>query len=170
MSSKDGYINLIADGNLTWWSVSACTSDSGNALENWQNRRHEVSMKIYARITRSVWRVGAEANTLPTYEGFPNLAYFLVEFEEKSIESQRFSTLDYVLKDMPARWWGTHKQSISKWTQCRRLMEIKFREEINYPDHKYTGLTNTRKHIEHYQGIWKEYSWQKWVHWFIHTL
>ena len=63
--------------------------------------------------------------------------------------------MDYVLKYMPARWWGTHKQSISKWTQCRRLMEIIFEEEINYPDKKYIVLTDPRKHIEHFRGIGK---------------
>ena len=101
---------------------------------------------------------------LDTYEGLPNLASFLEEFEEKVTESQRLSALEYVLKSTPTRWWGTHKQSISKWPQCRRLMEIRFGEEINYSDQKYTGLTNPTKHIEHYHGIWKEYSLQEWVH------
>ena len=49
---------------------------------------HEVSMQRCARIARVVRRVGAEAGALPTYEGLPNLAYFLVEFEEKATKSQ----------------------------------------------------------------------------------
>ena len=53
---------------------------------------------------------------LPRYEGFPNIASFLEEFEEKVTKSQRFSGLDYVLKATPARWWGTQKQSIFEWT------------------------------------------------------
>ena len=99
---------------------------------------HEVSMRICVRVTRVVRRVGAEAGTLPTYEGFPNLASVLEEFEEKVTKSHRFSALDYVLKPMATRWWDTHKQSISKWPQCRRLMEIIFGEEISYFDQKYT--------------------------------
>ena len=61
---------------------------------------------------------------LPTYEGLPKIAYFLVEFEEKVIESQQLSNLDYVLNATPARWRGTHKQSIFEWPQSRILMEI----------------------------------------------
>ena len=115
MSSKEEYINPTADRNLSWCSVSSCTSESGDALENWQKRLHEVSMRRCVRITRVFRRVGAEASTLPTYEGLPNIASFLEEFEEKVTESQWFSTLDYVLKATPTRWWGTHKHSISEW-------------------------------------------------------
>ena len=63
---------------------------------------------------------------LPTYQGLPNIASFLEEFEEKVTESQRLSALDHMMKATPARWWGTNKQYISEWTQCRRLMEIIF--------------------------------------------
>ena len=77
MYSKEDYINPTADGNLSWRSVSSCMSDSGEALENWHNRLHEVSMCICAITTRVVRRVGSEASALPTYEGFPNLASFL---------------------------------------------------------------------------------------------
>ena len=83
MSSKEDYINPMADGNLSWRSVSSCTSNSGDALENWQNILHEVSMHRCVKFTRVVHRVGAEASVLPTYEGFHNLASFLEEFEEK---------------------------------------------------------------------------------------
>ena len=88
MYSKEDYINPIADGNLSWPSVSLCTSDSGEALENWQNMLHEVSMRRCARLTKVVRRVGVEASALPMYEGLPNLASFLEEFEEKVTESQ----------------------------------------------------------------------------------
>ena len=75
--------------------------------------------------------------------------YFLVEFEEKVAESQRLSALDFVLKATPIRWWGTHEQYISEWPQCRRLLEIRFGEEIIYTSCKYTGLENPVEHIEH---------------------
>ena len=97
----------------------------------------------------------------PRYEGLLNLASFLVEFEEKVIESQRLSALDYVLKVAPARWWATHKHTISEWTQCRRLMEIIFGKEISCPDQKYTGLKDPRKHIEHCRRTWKEHPRQE---------
>ena len=88
--------------------------DSGDALEIWQNRLHKVSMRRCVRITRDFRRVGAKASTLPTYEGLPKLASFLEYFEEKITESQRLSTLDYVLKATPARRWSTKKWSISE--------------------------------------------------------
>ena len=77
MSLRADYINPTTDGKLSWWSVSSCTSDSGESLENWQNHPHEVFMRICARITIFVQRVGDEEIELPTYEGFLNLAYFI---------------------------------------------------------------------------------------------
>ena len=77
-----------------------------------------------------------------------------MDFEEKVTESHRLCSSDFVLKYMLARWWGTHEESISEWTQCRRLMEIIFGEEISYTDHKYKGLTNPIEHIEHCRMTW----------------
>ena len=34
---QEDYINSTAYGNLSWKSASSCTSDSGEALDNWQN-------------------------------------------------------------------------------------------------------------------------------------
>ena len=118
---------------------------------------HEVSMRRCARITRSVRQVGADASDLPRYEGLPNLASFLAKFEAKVMESQRLSALDFVLKAMPAKWWGTHKQSISEWSQCRRLLEIIFGEQISCNDRKYLGLMYPVEHIEYYRATWKAY-------------
>ena len=56
-----------------------------------------------------------------------------------------------------ARWWDTHKHYIFEWSQCRILMDIKFGEQINYFDQKYTGLTNFVEHIEHSYKKWQEY-------------
>ena len=114
-------------------------------------------MKLCKNHKRCLKGRGAEASALPTYEGLPNLASFLVEFEEKVTESQRLSALDYVLKATPARWWGTHKQSISEWTQSRRIMEITFGEEISYADKKNIGLADPGKHIVHCCIVWEEY-------------
>ena len=54
MSRSYYYINPIADGKLSWQSASYCTSDSGEALENWKNQMHEVSMIICTIITQFV--------------------------------------------------------------------------------------------------------------------
>ena len=62
-----------------------------------------------------------------------------------------------MLKATPTRWWGTHKKSIYEWTQCRRLLDIRFGEEINYIGRKYTGLTNHVEYIEHCRTMWQEY-------------
>ena len=51
---KYDYVNTMVDGNLSWRSTSPCTSDSGEALENWKNILHEVSMRRCTRVTRSV--------------------------------------------------------------------------------------------------------------------
>ena len=83
MASKEYYINPTAEGKLSWRSAISCTYDIGDALENWESRIHEVSMRRWSRITRFIQRVGAESSMLHTYEGLPNLASFLVEFEEK---------------------------------------------------------------------------------------
>ena len=39
---SEDYIHPTVDGELGWCSASSASSDSGDALENWQNRLHEV--------------------------------------------------------------------------------------------------------------------------------
>jgi hypothetical protein len=39
---QQDYINPTTDGNLSWRSDNACSSDSEEALENWQNKMYEV--------------------------------------------------------------------------------------------------------------------------------
>ena len=51
---QEYYINLAVDGNLSWKSASYCTSDLREALENWKNKVHEVSMRSCAKVTRSM--------------------------------------------------------------------------------------------------------------------
>ena len=45
MSLREYFINPKDHGKLSWQSVISCTSDSGEALENWKNMLHEVSMR-----------------------------------------------------------------------------------------------------------------------------
>jgi hypothetical protein len=48
-------------------------------------------------------------------------------------------SLDIALKDTPARWWGTHKETITDWYQCKRLLCIRFDIEQKNKQHKYDG-------------------------------
>ena len=102
-------------------------------------------------------QVENQLRELPTYEGFPNIATFLGDFEGLVIELQCLSTLDYVLKAMPARWWGTHKKSISEWPQCRIFLEVRFGEEVIVMSHRYTRLSNPVEHINQCHIAFAEY-------------
>ena len=133
---EEDHINPTTDGNPSWKSASSCTSDSGEALENWKNPLPEVSMRRCAKVTRFVRQAENELREFPTYEGLPNLATFLTEFESIVIESQHLSALDHVLKATTSRWWGMHKPFIKEWPQCRRLMEVRFNEEVLIVSHK----------------------------------
>ena len=106
---EDDYINPTANGKFSWWSIVSCIAYLDKALENLKNRIHKVSMRKSPRITKPVRRVGVEESDLPTYEVLPYLAPFLTKFQVKVTESKRLSTLDFVLKATPTRWWGTHK-------------------------------------------------------------
>ena len=49
--TRDDYVKPIANAKLSWRNISSCTLDSGEALENWQDQFHEVSMRKCVRIT-----------------------------------------------------------------------------------------------------------------------
>ena len=93
-----------------------------------------------------------------------NLDTFLTEFEEKVLEPQRLLALDVALKATPTRLWVSHKQSISEWSQCQQLLEIRFGENISYTGKKYTGLKNPVDHIENCRTTWRKSPQQEWVH------
>jgi hypothetical protein len=57
------------------------------------------------------------------------LEKFLTIYEDEVLEKQRLLALDLSLKDKPARWWGTHKKSITNGYQCKRLLRIRFGAE-----------------------------------------
>ena len=98
------YIHPIVDGELGWCSASSVSSDSNDALENWQNRLHEVSFRKYGLITQSLRRVASEIVEFPIYEGMLGLSKFLREFEEKVFEPQRILALDIALNSTLDRW------------------------------------------------------------------
>ena len=94
---SEDYVHPTTDEELGWWSSSYTSLDSDDALENWKNLMHEVSIRKCSLITRSLCRVTTEIVELPTYEGIPDLYEFLVEFEYKVLETQRLLELDEAL-------------------------------------------------------------------------
>ena len=115
--SKD-YINPTIDKEMRWRSTSSASSNSEDALENWNNRLHEVLVMEFGRVTQSLHWVATEVIELPKYEGIPNLADFIDEFEDKVSEPQRLLALEEALKATPTRWWDTHKKSMGDWNIC----------------------------------------------------
>ena len=74
---SEDYIHPTINGELRWHSDSSASSDSDDALKNWQNRLHEVSFRKCALITQSLCHVATETVEFPIYEGFPVLSEFL---------------------------------------------------------------------------------------------
>jgi hypothetical protein len=73
------------------------------------------------------------------------LEEFLTRYEEEVSDSQRLLALDITLKATPARWWGTPKETIKHWYQCKRLLLIKFgteQKEDRNLEIQWTGGTN----------------------------
>ena len=114
-------------------------------------------MRRCARLTRSVQWVENELCEIPTYEFLPNLPTFLNEYEGLVMESQCLSALDHAIKSMLIRWWGAHKKSITNWPQCRRLMEVRFGEEVTLVNHNYSGLANPGEHLNQCRIVFEEY-------------
>ena len=83
--SKD-YMHPTVDGELGWRSASFASSDSDDALENWQNWLHEVSFRKCGLVTQSLCHIATKIIELPIYEGLPELSRILKEFEEKVFE------------------------------------------------------------------------------------
>ena len=84
------WVNLTADGRITWDRVSSYTSDSNEELEHWQNRLHEVTTLSCNTMTRSLSCVSSEVRNLPTYDGLKDVDVFLDAFETEVPEKQRF--------------------------------------------------------------------------------
>ena len=73
----EDYVNPTADGILSWWSITSCTSNSDTGLENYKKRLHEVSTRICTRIDRVVRWVGTEIREPPSFHGVNDLEVFL---------------------------------------------------------------------------------------------
>jgi hypothetical protein len=115
----EDYINPTADGVLSWQSITSSATDSDTGLEKWQQRLHEVSMRRCSRIDRAVRWVGTEIREPPSFHGLNDLEKFLTQYEYEVLENRRLLSLDLSHKATPARWWGTHKQTITDRYQCK---------------------------------------------------
>jgi hypothetical protein len=90
IARQQDYINPIADGNLSWRSESACSSDSKEALYKWKNNMYEFFAWRCARLTREVRWIDTTVSNFPTFDGLDQLETFLLEFEEVAPAQQRF--------------------------------------------------------------------------------
>jgi hypothetical protein len=158
------------DGNLRWRSDNACSSDSEEALENWQNQMYEVSTRRCARLTREVRWIGTTVSNLPTFDGLNPLEAFLSEFEASVPMQQRLLAMDEALKSTPTRWWGTHKSNITDWIQCRTLMTVWFSAQEERCEVRYTGRSCPKDHVRSCEEAWSDIPQEQWVHKFINTL
>jgi hypothetical protein len=62
-----------------------------------------------------------------------------MEFERIVPAQHRMFSLDESLKATPSRWWGTHKKNIIKWVQCHTLLTMRFSDQDEGCDVRYTG-------------------------------
>jgi hypothetical protein len=65
----------------------------------------------------------------PSFHRVNDLEAFLGKYEDEVLEHQRLLALHIELKATPTRWWGTHKETITDWYQCKRLLCIRFGAE-----------------------------------------
>jgi hypothetical protein len=87
---------------------------------------YEVSTRRCARLTREFHWIDTTISSLPTFDGLNHLEAFLVNFEEIVPTQQILLAMDEALKSTKERWWGTHKNNIIDWVQCRTLMTTLF--------------------------------------------
>jgi hypothetical protein len=68
-----------------------------------------------------------------------------MKFELEVVESKRLPVLYIALKYTPTHWWGTHKEKINNWFQCKRLLCIRFSGE---KEHIYERFGQPKEHID----------------------
>jgi len=126
MARDQDWVNLTADGRISWDLESSCTSESDEELEHWQNRLHEVSMMRCNMMTKSLRCVSSEVRSMPYYDGLTDVDKFLDAFEREVPKKHCFQALDLALRAMPLSWWGTHKDNFDGWREYRRMMRVEF--------------------------------------------
>jgi hypothetical protein len=95
------------------------------------------------------------------------LETFLTQYKDEVLENQRLLALKATL----ARWWGAHKETITDWYQCKRILCIRFDAEYEYNKQlKYQGQEAPTEHLAKCKTLWKMTPPEEWPHHFIHTL
>jgi hypothetical protein len=108
---------------------------------------YELSTRRRSRLTREVCWIDTTLSNLPTFDGLNYLEAFLLDFEEIVPTQQRSLEMDEALKENPARWWGTHKNNIIDWVQCRTLMTVWFSKQVEGCEVRYTGRSCPKDHV-----------------------
>src|SRR5277367_1396628 len=78
--------------------------------------------------------------------------------------------IDLAVRATPARWLYAHKDNIVSWDDCKRLMTVRFSNNRECPQQKYTGDSDPKSHIQRCEQNWLDIPRDEWVHLFIHTL
>jgi hypothetical protein len=100
-------------------------------------------LEDYINPTCTLRWIGSKVREPPNFYGLNDLEEFFMKFELEVEENQRLPILYISLKATPARWWGTHKDKINNWFQCKRLLHIRFgaNQEHRYEEkHEGFGL------------------------------
>jgi hypothetical protein len=131
---------------------------------------YEVSTRRCVRLTREVLWIGTTVSNLPTFDGLNPLETFLSDFEESVPMQQILLAMDEALKETPARWWGTHRNNIIDWIQCRTLMSARFSTQVEGWEVRYIGRSCLKDHVRSCEEAWRKNPQEQWVQKFINTL
>jgi hypothetical protein len=121
---EEDYVNPTIDEVLNWCNITSCATYSDTGLENWQQRLHEVSMRRCERIECAIRGIGIEIKEPPSFHTLNDLETLLTQYQDELLENQRLLALDLALKATTTRWWGAHKEIITNWYPCKRLLCI----------------------------------------------
>ena len=89
-------------------------------------------------MTKSLLWIGTDIIDIPSFHGLADVNDFLQQFEKEIPQEQRMKTMDLAVKDTPARWWHAHKERIASWDDLKRLMAIRFSNNKEPLQQKYT--------------------------------
>jgi len=65
---------------------------------------------------------------------------------------------------------GCAQRKYRRLSQCKRLLQVRFREGVQYVEGKYNGLANPTDHIMKCTVTWRQIPKYEWMLMFVHTL
>jgi hypothetical protein len=96
------------------------------------------------------------------------------------VPEKRILVLDVALRSSSARWWATHKGTLSSWDEAKCAIQHHFippsqLTSLNLKQSAlelYDGISDPREHVVHCIQVWEvaQLPSQLWVHQFIHSL